>query len=128
MNEQDDPASDRVARSMNSASASRSPFYLVGYCHPPVATRFKPGQSGNPKGRPRNAPNVTALLRSALIKKVTVTEGNHVRRISKLQALVEVPVNKAIKGDSRSWISPLVAIEGAIGRHHGLDDQGYRFL
>ena len=26
--------------------------YEVGYGRPPVATRFAPGQSGNPKGRP----------------------------------------------------------------------------
>jgi hypothetical protein len=25
----------------------------VGYKHPPKRTRFKPGQSGNPKGRPK---------------------------------------------------------------------------
>ncbi|MFM2257093.1 MAG: hypothetical protein RIQ28_940, partial [Pseudomonadota bacterium] len=27
--------------------------YEVGYCKPPVATRFKPGQSGNPAGAKR---------------------------------------------------------------------------
>jgi hypothetical protein len=27
--------------------------YRVGYGRPPLATRFKPNQSGNPKGRPR---------------------------------------------------------------------------
>lgn len=26
----------------------------IGYKHPPVDTRWKPGQSGNPKGRPPN--------------------------------------------------------------------------
>lgn len=29
------------------------PPYEVGYGRPPKATQFKPGQSGNPKGRPR---------------------------------------------------------------------------
>jgi hypothetical protein len=27
--------------------------YRVGYGRPPLETRFKPNQSGNPKGRPR---------------------------------------------------------------------------
>ena len=31
----------------------RSGDYEVGYGKPPVNTQFKPGQSGNPKGRPR---------------------------------------------------------------------------
>jgi Family of unknown function (DUF5681) len=28
----------------------------VGYGHPPVASRFRPGRSGNPGGRPRRLP------------------------------------------------------------------------
>ena len=31
--------------------------YDVGYGKPPASTRFKPGQSGNPKGRPKGANN-----------------------------------------------------------------------
>ena len=27
---------------------------IVGYGKPPEETRFKPGRSGNPRGRPRN--------------------------------------------------------------------------
>lgn len=37
---------------VSKALAAR-PGYDVGYAKPPVGTRFKPGQSGNPKGRPR---------------------------------------------------------------------------
>ncbi len=29
----------------------------VGYGAPPLATRFRPGQSGNPKGRPMGSKN-----------------------------------------------------------------------
>ena len=29
--------------------------YTVGYCKPPLHSRFQPGQSGNDKGRPRKA-------------------------------------------------------------------------
>ena len=29
------------------------PTYEVGYGKPPQATRFQPGKSGNPKGRPK---------------------------------------------------------------------------
>jgi Family of unknown function (DUF5681) len=42
--------------------------YRVGYGKPPLETRFKQGQSGNPRGRPRGAktspPYSTGLLMS----------------------------------------------------------------
>jgi hypothetical protein len=39
----------------------------VGYGQPPVASRFKPGTSGNPKGRPRGAKNLKTLVKEAMI-------------------------------------------------------------
>lgn len=41
-------------------SNSRTPFAVkqaIGYKNPPVNTRFKPGTSGNPKGRPKKNDN-----------------------------------------------------------------------
>ena len=35
------------------ADQSAEGDYEVGYGKPPKHSRFKPGQSGNPKGRPR---------------------------------------------------------------------------
>jgi uncharacterized protein YbaP (TraB family) len=46
--------------------------YEVGRGKPPVHSRFKKGQSGNPRGRP--AKNLAALLAAALNETVTVTE------------------------------------------------------
>lgn len=40
---------------MGRRRASSGDDYAVGYGNPPEASRFKTGQSGNPKGRPRNA-------------------------------------------------------------------------
>ena len=39
--------------------------YEVGYGKPPVATRFKPGQSGNPKGAKRKVRPSAAAARTA---------------------------------------------------------------
>jgi hypothetical protein len=38
----------------------------VGYGRPPVATRFKKGQSGNPAGRPRKAKGLRAVAERVL--------------------------------------------------------------
>ena len=38
----------------------------VGYGKPPRSRRFKPGQSGNPKGRPKGAKNRDTILRELL--------------------------------------------------------------
>jgi hypothetical protein len=38
----------------------------VGYARPPIASRFKPGKSGNPHGRPRNSRNLKTIIQSAL--------------------------------------------------------------
>ena len=40
--------------------------YEVGYRRPPKTTRFKPGQSGNPKGRPAKARNFKSDVKKTL--------------------------------------------------------------
>src|SRR5260370_31334050 len=57
--------------------------YEVGYGKPPLHTRFKKGQSGNPRGRPRGAKNFTSLVSDALDQRVVVTENGKRREISK---------------------------------------------
>jgi S-adenosylmethionine/arginine decarboxylase-like enzyme len=44
----------------------------VGYGKPPLHTRFKKGQSGNPRGRPRGAKNLSTLVSDALDQTVVV--------------------------------------------------------
>ena len=46
----------------------------VGYRRPPVGTRFRPGQSGNPRGRPRGARNLSTIVATALNERVAVNE------------------------------------------------------
>lgn len=39
----------------------------VGYCNPPIHTRFKPGQSGNPSGRPKGSKNFSTQMMEFLL-------------------------------------------------------------
>jgi hypothetical protein len=79
--------------------------YEVGHGRPPVATRFKLGQSGNPKGRPREAKNLSTLTREKLLAKVPVREGGRERRMSKAEIGVTKMVNRFVEtGDPKLYI------------------------
>jgi hypothetical protein len=76
--------------------------YKVGYGKPPENTRFKPGQSGNPKGKLRGARGLRTELRTELSELVTITENGKSRRIPKRRIVIKALVAKALKGDVRA--------------------------
>jgi len=74
--------------------------YEVGRGKPPVHSRFKKGQFGNPRGpRPKNLP---ALLVEALNKPVTVTIDGERREITKREAVVTQLVNESAGANLRA--------------------------
>ena len=76
--------------------------YEVGYKKPPKQTQWKPGQSGNPNGRPRKIKDFEKLLDIELSKEITITEGGKQISISKREVLLKSLVNDALKGDLRA--------------------------
>src|SRR5262249_49701799 len=76
--------------------------YSVGYGPPPLPTRSNPGESGNPRGRPKGQQNAKTIVKKVLDEPVTVREGEKIRKMSKLEALVQANVLKAMKGDHRA--------------------------
>lgn len=76
--------------------------YEVGYRKPPAHTRFKPGQSGNPKGRPKGVKNLSTDLEEELEQTITVSEGGHTHKVTKQRAMIKTMVTKAMKGDPRA--------------------------
>jgi len=88
--------------------------YEVGYKKPPSHTQFKAGQSGNPKGRPKNTKNFATDLTEELSESIVVTEGGKQRTLSKQRVMIKALMNKALKGDPRSIsliIQHLLSIE-----------------
>jgi hypothetical protein len=76
--------------------------YEVGFGKPPAGTRFKKGQSGNPKGRPKGTLNMATVLARTLREKVVINENGQRKVITKLEAAVKQLVNKAASGDLRA--------------------------
>lgn len=90
--------------------------YEVGYGKPPKYTQFKPGLSGNPKGRPKAAKNFKTDLTEEMNELVQITEGGRSKTISKQRAILKRTVEKALKGDMRAvdliikWVSNYLQI------------------
>jgi Family of unknown function (DUF5681) len=74
----------------------------VGYKRPPVHTRFKAGQSGNPSGRPKGSQNLQTLFQKILNERIPLREGARVRKVSKAEAVMRGLVIGAMKGEPRS--------------------------
>ena len=60
----------------------------IGYCSPPVHSRFKPGQSGNPSGRSKGSQNLKTLFNKVLDEEISLREGADVKKITKAEAIV----------------------------------------
>lgn len=99
----DDMAHKKKAsrRRRDSSGSPEEAPYRVGYGRPPQATRFKPKQSGNPKGRPRRIPTLSAVFKKVLEEQVEIREGERVRRMSNLHVLVRNAVRRAQNGDPK---------------------------
>ena len=85
--------------------------YAVGYAKPPAGTRFQPGQSGNPKGRPRGKkkpPQVPQHERLKLIiveeayRDIKVNDGDKQVTVPMAQAIVRSLAVTAAKGNTRA--------------------------
>ena len=72
--------------------------YEIGYCKPPKHTWFKPGQSGNPRGRPKAIKSAGAALNNALKAKVRLRGNGKERGVSSLDAYFIRVVTDAIQG------------------------------
>jgi hypothetical protein len=90
-------------------SKSRSPKrprtgkdYEVGYGRPPVATRFRPGGIGNPKGRPKKKKTVGQDLEEAVMTRVTLEENGRSKTITLRALTLRNLARTAARGDSRA--------------------------
>jgi hypothetical protein len=83
-------------------SGANPESYEVGYAKPPRHTRFKPGQSGNPKGRKRASKSTGSLLREILNETIVVREGSREKKLTRKEAWLRQTMNGALKGDAKA--------------------------
>ena len=84
----------------------------TGYRRPPMETRFKPGTSGNPAGRPKGRRRLAADLRDELNEMVKIVEDGRELVVSKQRAVVKALVAGSLKGDPRA----IVTLFNSLGR------------
>jgi hypothetical protein len=73
-----------------------------GYGRPPKDGRFKPGRSGNPRGRPKGARNLRSDFNKVMTKRVRIREDGKLRYASRQEALLLSLCVKALQGDTRA--------------------------
>src|SRR5260370_30878455 len=87
-------------------SASAHPGHSpVGYGRPPLASRFKPGTSGNAKGRPKGRKNLRTLINEAMTANILIQEGQNSRRVSRIEGLLMRQLQSALKGSDRAALA-----------------------
>ena len=76
--------------------------YRVGDKKPPLHTRFRPGASGNPKGRPKRSADNPSMTET-VNRKISVTDGRGNRRAATmLEVMNTAAATKAAKGDLKA--------------------------
>src|SRR5713226_875978 len=105
-----------------SAKKKKAPAQVsnpVGYGKPPVHSRFRKGQSGNPTGKRRygEAERAQALIWEEAFRPLTVREGDRVTRMPALQAVIRSQIASAAKGNvsaQRAVVKAIQEIEAEI--------------
>ena len=96
-----DPIFDDLAPH-EAAAGTKKNDYEVGYGKPPIHSQYQPGQSGNPKGRPKGTRNFKTDAMAVLAVPVKVNKDGKTKKVSSQHAALLKLREKALKGDARS--------------------------
>jgi len=95
----------RVSRPRRSERSSRNCAdrpYQVGFGKPPKHTQFKPGQSGNPRGKPKGRKNFETILDQILHRKLPIRDRGSVRHVPLIEAMLLKFAEEALRGNPKA--------------------------
>lgn len=76
--------------------------YKVGYGQPPLKTRCKKGESGNPRKKPHRQESIVEMVDRLLLSPVKLTLNGETKRVSALEAIVSQLQLKEMSGNARA--------------------------
>jgi len=92
----------------------------TGYGRPPKSYRFRKGQSGNPRGRPKSGRNFSTEFMEAVSEPVSALPNpESAPPVTKLQATIRQLVDKAASGDARATAKVIELIAELEARAEG---------
>jgi hypothetical protein len=104
---------------------SSKPEYKVGYKNPPPASQFKPGRSGNSKGRPKGSRNLDSLIREEVERLITIKEDGRTTKVPAMVVVARQVARQAAGGDLKAVdrLIALLRLSGIAGTGSG-DETG----
>ena len=85
--------------------------YEVGRGKPPKHSRFKTGQSGNPRGRPKGTPNLKGALQAILEREIAMDVNGESKLLPMLEAVLTRLASMSLAGDPRAIAKFLDLVE-----------------
>ena len=91
--------------------------YAVGYRKPPAHSRFKPGESGNPKGRKKDAKGMKTLAKQMLTERISVRTAGGTKKMTRMDALLHKMVELGMKGNPRMLLGLVQLYEKSVSEN-----------
>lgn len=74
----------------------------VGYGNPPDHSKYKPGESGNPGGRPKGSKSWQTVFKNEIFSEIGLKEQGVELKVTKLEAFAKRLVSDALSGNPRA--------------------------
>ena len=133
-----DPKQSGIKVPANVAASDATPTYAIGYGKPPVQHQFKPGESGNRRGRPRRGQSIDGVYATMFQSIIPMLVDGKRRRLTMLEAMALRSKKDLLTGSPRTierWLAYARQTEPATiapGKHEidydGLTDEQLRVI